>query len=293
MFLESIMLHLERAENYFNLGEKDSDYYNDVIYRANQAYEGALKEAFKVLAQKSEDDVTKESLYKIENYFEINNIFKERILQLFKNYRSEWRNKSAHDYKLYFDKHEAFMALSSVSSFTYLLLDQIIERLAYEYEKEKIAASPRKILSHIGPSGIKVGRGLFEILTMYLSEVEIKEYESKTFEAELMGQIKATISSIFPDVLKIHQEVKLNGNLRPDFIIELQKEKVIIEVKKIFNTVKIDPLISQLLAYLRHSNTTQGILFIVNTSHQSKKLNTEERMLEIENVNYRIGIVSN
>lgn len=294
MFLESIMLHLERAESYYNLGEKDFDYYNDVLYRTNQAYEGALKEAFKVLADKSEEEVIKESPFKIENFFEVNNIFKERILQLFRNYRSEWRNKSTHDYRLFFDKHEAFMALSSVSSFTYLLLDQIIEKVAFEYEKEKIASSPQRPIKFGEEGKLKVSKGLFEILMMNLSEVNIEDLKSKvSLEAELMGFLKATMSSFFPQSLITYEDARLNGSLRPDFIIELQSEKVIVEVKKIIDVVKIDPLISQLLAYFRNSDITQGILFIINTSHGLGKLSIEERLIELNDIIYRVGIITN
>ncbi len=123
IFIDSVSLHLERAEHYYKLGENDSYYYNDVIYRTNQAYEGALKEAYKVLAEKSNEDVIKQTPYKIEKYFEENGIFKERVLELFKNYRNEWRNKSTHDYKLFFfENNEAFIAITSISSFVFFTI---------------------------------------------------------------------------------------------------------------------------------------------------------------------------
>src|SRR4051812_20660025 len=97
-YLIQIYTHIQRAELYFKQGETDEQYFNDVIYRSNQAYEGALREAYKVLAAKPEEELNRTTLNKIEMHFRDNNIFRERVLQLFENYRREWRNKSTHDY---------------------------------------------------------------------------------------------------------------------------------------------------------------------------------------------------
>jgi hypothetical protein len=93
-YLDSIFTHIDRAEFYYNQGKTDTNFFNDVIYRSNQAYEGALKESYKVLADKTEDEVFKKTPNDIEKFFETNSVFRERVLQLFKNYRQEWRNKS-------------------------------------------------------------------------------------------------------------------------------------------------------------------------------------------------------
>ena len=58
-YLDSILTHIQRAESYYQLGKGDSNYFNDVIYRSNQGYEGALKESYKVLANKNHEDVKK------------------------------------------------------------------------------------------------------------------------------------------------------------------------------------------------------------------------------------------
>jgi hypothetical protein len=53
--ISSVMTHIERALMYFENGVKklDDEYFNDVIYRTNQAYEGILKEAYKVFTQRN------------------------------------------------------------------------------------------------------------------------------------------------------------------------------------------------------------------------------------------------
>ena len=42
------------------------------------------------------------------------------------------------DFKLSFDENEAFLALTSVSSFVHLLLKQIQEKIAYKTQQKKL-----------------------------------------------------------------------------------------------------------------------------------------------------------
>lgn len=66
-YLDSIFIHIHRAEFYYKQGSTDSNYFNDVIYRSNQAYEGALKESYKVLAGKSQDEDLRKPLTTLRN----------------------------------------------------------------------------------------------------------------------------------------------------------------------------------------------------------------------------------
>ncbi|TOM29750.1 hypothetical protein CGH80_22565, partial [Vibrio parahaemolyticus] len=107
--LEAVIHHIEIAERHFENGGKMDEYlYTDVIYRTNQAFEGALKEAFRSF---SSNEPAKKTPAQIEKYLESNKVLKERVLEQFKNYRSEWRNKSTHDYKLFFSSQEALLAI--------------------------------------------------------------------------------------------------------------------------------------------------------------------------------------
>ena len=132
--VSSVVSHIEIAERHYENGKSGDDYlFNDVIYRSNQAFEGALKEAYRIIADKNPNKITP---HKIEKYFEENDVLKERVLQLFTNYRTEWRNKSTHDYKLYFSEQEAFLAIVNISAFINILLEQMVEKQAYNKESE-------------------------------------------------------------------------------------------------------------------------------------------------------------
>ena len=104
--ISSVVSHIEIAERHYEGGKSGDDYlFNDVVYRSNQAFEGALKEAYRIITGRDSSRITP---HKIEKYLEQNNVLKERVLQLFTNNRTEWRNKSTHDYNLYFSEQEAF-----------------------------------------------------------------------------------------------------------------------------------------------------------------------------------------
>ncbi|HDZ9686318.1 TPA: hypothetical protein RU365_003365, partial [Vibrio cholerae] len=52
--IECVLNHIDVAEKHLVNGRGGNDYlFNDVIYRANQAFEGALKEAYVVLTGES------------------------------------------------------------------------------------------------------------------------------------------------------------------------------------------------------------------------------------------------
>lgn len=83
--LNLIVIHISRAEKYFEDGRESADdqYFNDVIYRSNQAFEGILRGAYRILAGKSPDKLR---TVDIEAYFADNEVFNERVKKLFTNY---------------------------------------------------------------------------------------------------------------------------------------------------------------------------------------------------------------
>lgn len=292
VFLDSVILHLERAEHYYELGQDDNYYYNDLIYRTNQAFEGALKEAFKILAEKSSSEAIKETPYKIEKYFEDNGIFKERVLELFRNYRNEWRNKATHDYKLFFDNNEAFIAITSVSSFTLLLLNQIIEKISFESQKKKVQQATENDFRW--KEGLKIAHGTFDRMTLLLSEIiDYSDIQKKELlESELTGLLKANFNWFLQDSA-IYEQAKIGKNLRPDFLVQFGNDKVILEVKMVSKKLDIEGLLSQVLTYLQYSQIKQGIVLALNINKDFKRMSIVERVVENDNTKYIIRFITN
>ncbi len=265
--LNSVLSHIERSEAYLHRGKKESDDYlfTDVIYRTNHAFEGILNEAYIILAKK---DASRKSPHQIEVYFNNNNIFNERVLDLFRNYRQNWRNPSTHDYTLIFSETEAFLAIISVSSFIHVLLDQIIESLSFEseqlYLRDRVGDIRDKIEKYEEIS-------LFERIQELLLNFDFSKFNNEKkedfVEAELQGAIHAYFKQIDAsiDVNRRPTIESLNKKIgNPDFIIEKSNQTVIIEVKTILRKNTLKSGLSQLKNYLKYTQVKEGILFALS-----------------------------
>jgi hypothetical protein len=133
--VKAAIRHLERDRQH------DPDTCTDAIYRMNQAYEGSLKEAYRVLAGKDPSGL---SPFQIEGYLETHNVVRPRVLTQLTRYRQDYRNPSTHDYKLDFDEDEALLAIVSVCAFAKLLINQISSKLASEAAQARAVPSARK-----------------------------------------------------------------------------------------------------------------------------------------------------
>jgi hypothetical protein len=293
-FLSLIFNHLYRAEIYYQKGEKDAHFCNDVVYRTNQAFEGALKEAYKVLGNKTDEEIIKKTPNDIEKYLKDNNIFKERVLRLFENYRQEWRNKSTHDYKLVLDGNEAFLALITVSSFVHMLLKQVQEKLAYNQEKMKVidAGFKARISEILDNKDERLVKKLIKILIMFSSEVIGNDNFNK---AELMGKLYAFLENVDATFkVRIEPSLLINNSIsiKPDFIIEYEKDKVIIEVKVESEQHDYKIEVSQVIAYLQVAKMSEGILFLVNAKTNDAQMRSFQNTVIDDDKAYTVHIVS-
>ena len=265
--ISSVISHIEIAEKHYDNGKKGEEYlFNDVIYRSNQAFEGSLKEAYRIFA---ENEAQTKTPYQIEKYLEDNSILKERVLQQFRNYRTEWRNVSTHDYTVYFTEQEAFLAIVSISAFISILLDQMIEKKAFEKEIH-ILDSQAEIQPAIIQGSNFVDK-LLGSLEGYSSTIPALIKGSTIpyiTESEITGSIMAYFKK-YDDKLIINREVLLNTNDKnrrqyADFIFEKDNDKIIMEIKKYptANAFNMQKGVEQLLNYMTASNIKIGILFI-------------------------------
>lgn len=272
--LEAVILHIETAEKYFTRAkdENDENLYTDVIYRTNHAYEGILKEAYTTLAEQEADNINS---YEIERYFLENEIFNYRVLSLFSSYRKEWRNVSTHNYKLFFNVQEAFLAIINVSAFISILLDQITEKANYLSEKRKIEEKIDLVRSKIEKYD---SMPLFEKirnLLIYFYENEKADIEIGVNEAELTGKVVGfleTIDTTFTierDKIIAHER----GNVEIDLIISDEVEKVVVELKRIGSAFySLNRPEQQVFNYLYLTEIQHGILFVYRPG--TKKIKT-------------------
>lgn len=268
--LKAILVHIKTAVAHLFRGQNTGDEtaFTDAIYRTNQAFEGSLKEAYRVLTGKNPD---KKTPYLIEEYFTTHDIFRSRVLTQFKNYRTEWRNPSTHDYKLDFDSSESFLAIVSVCAFTNVLLDQIIEKLAYDRSKLETESEKERIVNLLKESENDLSSYTANLIVEFLKQYKPKHEGPRMREAELLGSLSGFIESVAP-MNQVDLEVQLTERGYPiaDLLIERDKEKILVELKSMrFSRKLVNVGLEQLERYFELSGIEAGVLVIANYPFES------------------------
>jgi hypothetical protein len=263
--LRAAVRHVEVAERWLLRArdEQDDDLLNDVVYRTNQAFEGMLKEAYSLFTGA---DAAKLRPYDIEQYFLENEVLTQRALQLFSNYRREWRNASTHDHRLLFKEQEALLAIVSVSAFSAILLDQIVERVSFEQERRLLEERKESLQREVAVTESTPVHdqilGLLIIFGKELAATAVQEEELR--QVEIAGRLAGFLQTLRPD-LTVRREYQLPGevSLRPDFVIGDEPASVVVEIKRtgyLASAVRTGH--HQVLRYLEVAGLDHGILFI-------------------------------
>lgn len=220
-------LHIESAVAHLGRGQGgDSSAFTDAIYRCNQAFEGSVKEAYRVLAKKDPDRITPA---KIENFLTEENVLRERVLEQFTNYRTKWRNPSTHDYTLDFDENEALLAIVSVTVFASVLTDQIRSRLAAETAEKAIPHSTERLPKSV-PLIDEVERRIVEFAEAFETVSTVSEPASPSeYEGALLGYLTAQFAAT--------PGIRVEGGFRhegreADLAIARGNELIAVEIKR-------------------------------------------------------------
>lgn len=274
LHINSIITHIERAEIFFQKGKKDNDdqYFTDVVYRTNQAFEGCSRQAYMILAGKSEQQAQNIKAFQIEKFFIYEEILNDRVLPQFKNYRDNWRNESAHNFKLFFNEEEAYFALLNVSSYAYVLFNQMISKLVFEIEKEKLRTKEinlKKIKGRLKKTGLSLREKVIMLIEQFDKDNKIGITSSgKTSgefisEIEIVGMLAAYFGEVSDNNLKVEIEKRLNikKSFRADIFVEYQGEKLIIEIKRFLHHLNADSFIEQVSYYLDEIESVEGIVY--------------------------------
>lgn len=263
--LKAVLLHIETAFRHLSRGQQSSDdtAFTDTIYRTNQAFEGSVKEAYRVLAGK---DPAKKTPYEIEAYLEKNNTFRSRVLGQLTTYRTEWRNPSTHDYKLNFDESEAFLAIVSVTAFACLLLDQIYERLAFNRVQAAANAQKAKLEENLeGSRGAELQTRVANLLVQFcLVQLPYHAENVVPNESQIIGALQGFLASIAPELTVVPEaNIGKGMSYRVDLLVSRGDELLIVEVKSSRYRGGPDALIRQVAAYMNFAGVSKGIAIVV------------------------------
>ncbi len=254
--LKAAVRHIEVAERYLSRGrqEQDADTFNDVIYRTNQAFEGMLKEAYSILGNGGKKQL---SPYEIEQHFLNKKRLTERVLGLFRNYRTQWRNPATHDHTLLFSEQEALLAIVSVSAFSLVLLDQVVETVSFKRHRAE-AERHREILAmQVAPVG---NEALSELAIRFL--VLFSHYQKSAeirSEAELLGSLSGFIVGLSLGI-QVTPEVPL-ANRTVDLLLRRNGEVVVIEIEHGRASRILNVAVAQMQYFLDSSGAGAGILY--------------------------------
>lgn len=268
--LKAVLSHVEVAFRHLARGQyqKDDTAFTDAIYRTNQAFEGSIKEAYRVLAGK---DPTKKTPFSIEEYLENKSVFRERVLNQFKTYRTEWRNPSAHDYKLDFDENEAFLAIITVSAFACLLSDQIAEKLSFETSKITAASLPREITRNA--EAATFFDQVSALLLKFVSEEATHLQAGNVTEAQIVGALHGIFDAIRPDIeVALDPRLAPDSKYRADLVLTDGNEKIIVEVKRLSRSISIAAGREQVERYLEVSGLKKALLVYVPDKPEAAEL---------------------
>ena len=259
--VESALNHLEVASRHFEraINERDETLFTDVIYRTNQVFEGMLKEAITLLARV---DGSKLSPYKIEEKLQNGGLLSGRVMPYLQKYRTEWRNPSTHDHRIDFSEQESFLAISSVTSFCYVLIDQMLQKIAEESVANSSELTPREFEKDINVS--KLANVLRGFLPKFVSEAV--EGGPPPSEVLLTGFVTGLLSFLVPkESISIEHLSPGSSKGIVDVLVELEAGAVPIEIKVLkkgpFRT-RIDSGIIQVSKFAEELGVTDAILII-------------------------------
>lgn len=262
--LNAVLKHIEVAVSHRERGAKfeDDNAFTDAVYRCSQAYEGSLREAYRVIADQDPARVTSHS---IERYVQTHALLKERVLTQMSRYRVEWRNPSTHDHRIDFDEDEALLAIVTVTAFAIVLLDQIIQH----YSFVKASDTPVQVTTdHV------TGLSLTERLDAALMRFRPSDYVTAggVFgEQQLIGALAGYLTASLPGATVVTDERIASSHAeRGDVVIHLGAELAILEIKRGKATAKrVSDASDQMSRYLSVGNATVGMVIFMEGSSQT------------------------
>jgi hypothetical protein len=200
---------------------------------------------------------------------EANQVFRPRVLALFTNYRKEWRNPAAHDYKLDFDESEALLACVSVAAFACLVSDQIAEQLAFLDTKKSTGRRRRPLKAVIGKDGVvsTLAERVAGSLLQFAQLQKISPTQAPQLESQLIGSVAGYLTAITPkDSVLVDQRLTTEGRERADLLVRSADESIIVELKYVRSSKSVHAAaIAQVEHYLTVADATAGVLYLAAT----------------------------
>lgn len=224
--MNAVLEHIQVAFSHHSRGRTGNGdaSFTDAIYRTNQAFEGGVKEAFRVL---SGIDPSRKKPHEIEKFMEKKGRLSPRVLSQFTAYRKEWRNPSTHEHTLRFSESEAFMAIMNVTTFSHLLIDQMLSEFA-----SRIVESSAPKPSNASGGRPKTISAITEAAKSLPGFANDNRFMIRSGSA-VVGMLAGLIRMQLPEATVIVEPGKsAMGGYEADILVQSQEGKYAVEVKR-------------------------------------------------------------
>lgn len=265
---DAALRHIRVADRYFvrAKADRDDDLYNDVVYRSNQAFEGALKEAYAVLTKQ---DPAKLSPHRIEQYLIKNKLLSDRVLDQLTAYRTRWRNPSTHDHRLFLGQDDALLAVVNVAAFAVILLEQVNRQISAEREGAAIQKHAAKLKAKASKvAGTALPEQILELAQIFWAELGRENGSAEAPRgAELAGRLAGFIRVLNPELTVLDEpSVRIGANgprILTDLLVRQESTEVPVEIKSSSRPQSaVDQGRIQMLGYLTEAHLSDGVLLV-------------------------------
>ncbi|WP_020173534.1 hypothetical protein [Methyloferula stellata] len=267
--LRAVKSHIDAAIRHFLRGQSEPDetLFTDVIFRCNQAFEGSIKEAYRVIAGKDPQSVRP---YEIEQFLGSSNLLRKKVLDQFTIYRREWRNPSAHDYTLDFDEDEALLAIVSVTVFAIVLSDQIDSKLAFDAAASAAPAQALTSAEQNAPLLDLVTNKVFAFAQSHVDTIgpsHSPAHDYYRLEGALAGYLSSELASL-PDV--VVEQNKRFASSEADIVVGRNSERIVIELKRASGKASAKGIahqaVTQVALYLHEPNMVGAVVLVYSAA---------------------------
>jgi hypothetical protein len=269
--LRAVQTHIGAAMRHHERGliEADDSAFTDVIFRCNQAFEGSVKEAYRVLAR---EDPNRMSIHDIEKFLGSDNRLRQKVLQQFTRYRQEWRNPSTHDHTLDFDDAEALLAIVSVTAFAIVLCDQIAEQIAFDAAAAAPTSPPSAAEEKTSLMELVIGRTL-SFLSNYDETGSTLSHRQKAMQLEgaLGGFLASEFANFDGVAVSTGEQFAVSdqrAHAEADIVVSRGDERVILELKRTGTTrnarLAVEMATTALARFLMYPGVVGGLAVAVS-----------------------------
>ncbi|WP_316214655.1 MULTISPECIES: hypothetical protein [unclassified Bradyrhizobium] len=264
--LRAVRSHIEAAVRHFVRGqaEPDETLFTDVIFRCNQAFEGSIKEAYRVIAGKNPDHVKP---FDIEQFLSGSALLRKKVLDQFTRYRQEWRNPSAHDYTLDFDENEALLAIVSVTVFAIVLCDQIESKIAFDTTAAATSSDPLPSAQNDTTLMLLVTERILSFARTHVDPGQTNSPAHDYFRLE--GTLAGFLSADLSNIAKVEQNKRFASS-EADIVVSRGTERLIVELKRMSGRASArltaQRALTQAAFYLHEPDITGAIVFVYSAA---------------------------